>query len=41
MSLPDRIIGNGIQWGFTDSVVRDDIFEFIMNEDIAELLKIK
>lgn len=36
-NLPDDIIGRGIEWGFHDSVVRDDIGEYI--EKNAENLK--
>lgn len=35
-SLPSQIIGEGIKWGFSDSVVRDNIYVFIQ-ENVSEL----
>lgn len=37
MLLPHSTFCDGLKWGFTDSVVRDDIYEFIMNMDISVL----
>jgi hypothetical protein len=31
MMLPQQIIGNGIQWGFSDTEVRDSIYVFLEN----------
>ena len=35
--LPSEIIGGGIQWGFSDTEVRDDIYSFV--RDNVELIK--
>lgn len=39
MLLPEDIVGSGLNHGFTDSVVRDDVYEFI--RDHAEFLRTK
>lgn len=37
MLLPHSTFCDGLKWGFTDTVVRDDIYEFIMNMDLSVL----
>jgi hypothetical protein len=27
--LPDHIVSEGLEWGFSDTVVRDDIYRYI------------
>ena len=39
MAMPEDIIGSGLQHGFTDSVVRDDIGEYVReNADFIKSL---
>lgn len=37
MAMPEYIVGSGLQHGFTDSVVRDDIGEYVREN--AESIK--